>query len=220
MGHARLIKFSFLFGRIGFLALVIVASQAQSGARPSSERTYPDSGEGLHAQISDIIALVAHSNDQMTIRTTLGSFGVPNPDKWCVAHFDPRFVAQLPQEYAKALSTFESHVSWVAANFAEFDDFGLKVEHLDNPRPLADSGFESLLPRPVDALKVENYRFTSTSSDPKHGPPSWVSSFVYIDGQFRFVGGTYPFWTEGLNALSGPMSIPPADMEMTSCLCK
>jgi protein TonB len=27
-------------------------------------------------------------------------------------------------------------------------------------------------------------------------PPSWVSSFVYADGHFRVVGGTYPFWSE------------------------
>ncbi|MGA7695868.1 MAG: hypothetical protein WCA76_12640 [Candidatus Sulfotelmatobacter sp.] len=207
MGRSRLTKSTF-FGFV--LAAAIAAAQAQNGAVSSTVRTHPDSGDGLQAQVGEIITLVAHSNDQMTTKAALDFFGIPNADKWCAAHFDSRFVAQLPQEYAKVLSTFQSHVSWVAANFAKFDDFGLRVEPLDNPRPLADSGFESLLPKPVDVLKIENYRFTSTSSDPKHGPPSWVSSFVYIDGQFRFVGGTYPFWTEGLTGLRGPMSIPPA----------
>jgi hypothetical protein len=104
----------------------------------------------------------------------------------------------------------KAHITWVGENFAKFKDFGLTVEPLENPNPVADSGFESLLPRPVDPLKIENYRFTSTSSDPKHGPPSWVSSFVYVEGRFRFVGGTYPFLEEGLTGLRGPMSIPPA----------
>jgi hypothetical protein len=202
-------RFGLVLARVFFLS-VAAAAAAQNPAMPSAERTYPDSADGVQAQVGDIVTLVAHSSDQAAIRLALDSLGVPNAEKWCAAHFDPRFAAQLPQDYAKVLSAFQSHVSWIAANFAKFDDFGLKVQPLDNPPPLADSGFESLLPRPVDALKIENYRFTSTSSDPKHGPPSWVSSFVYIDGHFRFVGGTYPFWTEGLNGLRGPMSIPPA----------
>jgi len=41
-------------------------------------------------------------------------------------------------------------------------------------------------------------------------PPSWVSSFVYVGGHFRIVGGTYPFWNERLTPLRGPMSLPPA----------
>jgi hypothetical protein len=140
----------------------------------------------------------------------LDSLGVPNADQWFSIHFDPRFKTQLSQDYAKALSTLESHVTWVAENFAKFNDFGLKVQPSEIPEPLADVGFESLLPRPVAGLKIENYRLSSTSSDAKHGPPSWVNSFVYVDGRFRFIGGTYPFWVEGLNGLRGPMSIPPA----------
>jgi len=210
MRYSRSARFSYLPALLCFLSAIIFAAQAQNAAAPAAERAYPDSADGLQAQISDVVTVVSHSNDQAAIRTALDSFGIPSSDQWCATHFDPRFAAQLPQANAKALSTFQSHVSWVAANFAQFADFGLRVEPLDNPPPLEDTGFESLLPRPVDALKFENFRFTSTSPDPKHGPPSWVSSFVYIDGHFRFVGGTYPFWTEGLTGLRGPMSIPPA----------
>jgi hypothetical protein len=190
-------------------SVAIVAAQAPNAVVPTAERTYPDSADGMQAQMGEMVR-VAGSNDKAVTRTALVSLGVPNADKWFQAHFDPRFAAQLPQDYATALSTYQSHITWVGENFAKFNDFGLKVESLENPKPVADWGFESLLPRPVDALKVENYRFTSSSSDPKHGPPSWVSSFVYLDGRFRFVGGTYPFWAEGLTGLRGPMSIPPA----------
>jgi hypothetical protein len=190
-------------------SVATVAAQAQNAVVPTTERTYPDSADGMRAQMGDIVR-VAGSNDQAATRTALDSLGVPNADKWLVAHFDPRFAAQLAQDYATALSTYQAHIAWVGENFAKFNDFGLKVEPLENPKPVADSGFESLLPRPVDPLKIENYRFTPTSSDPKHGPPSWVSSFVYVDGRFGFVGGTYPFWAEGLTGLRGPMSIPPA----------
>ncbi|HKV60518.1 MAG TPA: energy transducer TonB [Candidatus Acidoferrum sp.] len=43
-------------------------------------------------------------------------------------------------------------------------------------------------------------------------PPSWVSSFAYVDGHFRVVGGTYPFWAEKLTPIRGPMSLPPATL--------
>ncbi len=191
-----------------FLSVVIVAAQAQNIAVPSPERSYPDSSDGLQAQVVDII-LAAHSDDQAAM-AALNSLGVPNADKWFQTHFDQRFGAQLSRDYADALKAYQSHISWVGANFTKFNDFGLKVQPSEMPTPLADSGFESLLPRPVGTLKIENYRFTSISQDPKHGPPSWVSSFVYIEGRFRFVGGTYPFWAERLTGLRGPMSIPPS----------
>jgi hypothetical protein len=189
-----------------FLSITIVGAQEQITAS-ATERTYPDSADGVQAQVTDII-MVVRSNDQAATQSALNSLSVPRADQWFAAHFDPRFVTQLPQDYAKVLSTYQSHITWVALNFAKFNDFGIKVQPSEMPKPLADSGFESLLPRPIDTLKIENYRFTSASLDPKHGPPSWVSSFAYVDGLFRFVGGTYPFWVEGLSGLRGPMSIP------------
>jgi hypothetical protein len=69
---------------------------------------------------------------------------------------------------------------------------------------LAETGLEALLPRPDGGGRVQNYRISPTLSK----PPSWVSSFVYVDGRFRFVGGTYPFWNEKLTPLRGPMAIP------------
>jgi len=191
------------------LSSATVAAQAQNAIPATAEPIYPDSADGLQAQFGDIVRL-EHSKDTVAIRAALDALGIPNADKWFSTHFDQRFLSRLPQDYAKTLSEYQSHILWVMTNFAIFDDFALRVQPSEMPKPLEDSGFESLLPRPVDALKIENYRFASTSSDPKHGPPSWVSSFVYIDGRFRFVGGTYPFWAEGLSGLRGPMSIPPA----------
>jgi hypothetical protein len=175
----------------------------------AAEQTYPDSVTGLQAQIVDTIR-AAGSSDQAAAKSALESLAIPSADKWFAAHFESRFSAQLPTDYSTSLAKFQSHVAWIAMNFSKFDDFGLKAEGLDNPPALRDTGFESLLPHPSDTIKIENYRLTSTTSDPNHGPPSWVSGFVYIEGSFRWVGGTYPFWDEGLTALRGPMSMPPS----------
>jgi hypothetical protein len=169
---------------------------------------YPDSAAGLEAQFAEILR-VARSNDQVGVHALLDSLAVPNAEKWLATHFDPRFASQLPQDYTNALARYQSHITWVIGNFAKFDDFAVAVQPLPPPAPPAGSAFESLLPRPNDEVNYEDYRLSSIAPNPTHGPPSWVSSFVYIEGRFRYVGGTYPFWLEGLAALRGPMSMPP-----------
>lgn len=170
---------------------------------------YPDSAAGLQAQFAEILH-VARSNDQAGVHALLDSLAIPNAENWVAAHFDPRFASQLPKDYTDALARYHSHITWVIENFAKFDDFAVAVQPLPPPAPPEESGFESLLPKPNGEVNFEDYRLSSTASNPKHGPPSWVSSFVYVEGRFRYVGGTYPFWLEGLTEFRGPMSIPPA----------
>ena len=169
---------------------------------------YPDSAAGLEAQFAEILR-VTRSNDQAGVHALLDSLAVPNTEKWFASHFDPRLASQLSQDYTNALARYQSHVTWVMENFAKFDDFAVAVQPLPPPAPPSDSGFESFLPRPNGEVNYEDYRLSSAAPHSKHGPPSWVSSFVYIEGRFRYVGGTYPFWLEELTALRGPMSIPP-----------
>jgi hypothetical protein len=190
-------------------ALTALPAQSKNAASDVTGQAYTDSAEGLRVQFAEILR-VARSNDQAGFHAVLDSLAIPNAEKWFATHFDPRFASQLPQDYTNALGRYQSHISWVMANFAKFDDFAVAVEPSQAPAPLGDSGFESLLPRSNKEVNIENYRLSSAAPDAKHGPPSWVSSFVYVDGRFRYAGGTYPFWAEGLSALRGPMSIPPA----------
>lgn len=195
--------FRYVMWLISSCVLVLSASFA------SAQQVFSDSSEGLQTQMIATIRM-AVSGDQAAARSALDSLSIPDASKWFAGHFELRFSAQLQADYTTSLSKFQSHIAWVAVNFSKFEDFGLRTEALNNPAPLQDAGFESLLPRPLNSIKIENYRISSTSLDPKHGPPSWVSGFVYIDGRFRWVGGTYPFWDEGLNSLRGPMSSAPA----------
>jgi hypothetical protein len=195
------------------LALLAPGKAVAQGptAPPTTPRNYAETPEGLQSQISDVIR-GAHSTDQSAAQSALDSLGIPNANAWFALHFDQRFTSKMSQDYASALSKFQSHIQWIALNFAKFDDFRLAVQPSEIPPALSNSGFETLLPQPTSPVQVANYRFTSTSSDKSHGPPSFVTSFVFVDGQFRFVGGTYPFWAEGLSGLRGPMSIPPASI--------
>jgi hypothetical protein len=175
----------------------------QTAPVPSSKlNVYPDSATGMQAQMDDMIRKVKMP-DQVPFMAALDSLAIPNANEWITAHFPTNASAQLQLDYTKASAGYRSHVWWVMGNFAKSAEFKIKVEQSDLPAPLAASGMEALLPRPNTTVKVENYRFSPASSK----PPSWVSSFVYIEGRFRFVGGTYPFWAELLSSMRGPMAI-------------
>jgi hypothetical protein len=186
------------------------ASRAQTSDNlvTQAAKTYADSRSGMEEQFADIVRMV-RTNDKDLIQGALDTLSIPDANGWIAANFAAEHVAQEQQTYREGLKKFQSHVWWVTGNLGKYPEFALKVEESQNGGPLSDVGFESLVPRPKDAVTIETYRFTSTVSDPKIGAPSWVSSFVYLDGRFRMVGGTYPFWAEGLNATRGPMSLPP-----------
>jgi hypothetical protein len=177
---------------------------AEGSAVPT---VFPDSDAGIQSQMDELIHLI-RSSDEKTFLTALDMLAVPNPHEWFAAHFPAYAVGQLEKDYENAFAGYRSHVWWVMGNFAKDQAFGVKVEVSEPPKPLADTGFEALLPRPDEEIKIVNYRITPISSK----PPSWVSSFVYVDGRFRFMGGTYPFWNEKLTPLRGPMAIPAQSM--------
>jgi hypothetical protein len=191
------------------LALTLLCAgriSAQGSADPSSvgdQAAYPDSAIGLQSQMDELLRLIK-SPDQTRFLATLDLLAIPKSQEWIAAHFPDYSVAELQKEYGKAFAGYRSHVWWVMGNFAKNPGFNLKVDSSETPSGLSGAGFEALLPKPDATVKVENYRISPTSPQ----PPSWVSSFVYIDGRFRFVGGTYPFWNEKLTPLRGPMAIP------------
>lgn len=174
-------------------------------------KTYMHSRAGIEEQFADVLAVV-RTGDEAAIRKALDTLGIPNAKEWVMAHFAGKDVAQEDAAYVEGLKKFQSRVWWVTGNFGKNPAFALKVEDSAVARTLSDVGFESLVPRPKDEVKIETFRFSSNVPDPKLGSQSWVSSFIYLDGRFRMVGGTYPFWAEGLNATRGPMSLPPAEI--------
>jgi hypothetical protein len=185
-----------------------VQAQTPDAAATQVTKTYADSRSGIEEQFADILQVV-RTSDEPAIHKALDTLSIPDANGWIAANFSAEHVAEEQQAYRQALDKFQSHVWWVTGNFGKDPAFALKVEESEKARTLSDVGFEGLTPRPKDAVKIENYRFISTVTDPKLGSPSWVTSFIYLDGRFRMIGGTYPFWAEGMNATRGPMSVAP-----------
>jgi Gram-negative bacterial TonB protein C-terminal len=186
---------------------VPLAGEGKDNRAVEASKTYADSVEGIQAQFADLLKVV-RTGDENTIHAALDTLGIPNSREWIAANFAAADVEAEAQAYQEALKKFQSHVWWVTGNCGKNPDFALEVEQSQLARPISNVGFEGLVPRPKQDVKIENFRFTSNISDPKLGKQSWVTSFLYLDGRFRMIGGTYPFWEESLNAARGPMSVP------------
>jgi len=150
-------------------------------------------------------------HDQATWNIALDTFALLKGSAWFEANFAPQHVAQLSQDYPKVRDGHLGHISWVLGHNVDAPGFAIKVALSEMPAPPSDAGFESVLPRPVHPVTLQNFRLTP-GANAGSMPPSWVSSFAYVDGHFRVMGGTYPFWAEKLTPIRGPMSLPPATL--------
>jgi hypothetical protein len=191
----------------GFMLVFGSKAQTLDNGATQAAKIYADSRSGIEEQFADILRVV-RTGDESSIHKALDTLSIPDANGWIAAHFAAESITQEQQAYQQALTKFQSYIWWVTGNLGKYPEFALKVEESQIAKSLSDVGFEGLVPRPKDAVNVENYRFVSTATDPKLGSPSWVSSFIYLDGRFRMIGGTYPFWAEGLNATRGSMSLP------------
>ncbi len=180
---------------------------------PATASTYvpadvPNSVAGFQAQVDELVR-VGKMHDQASWNIALDTFALPKASTWFEANFAAQHVAQLGQDYPKVREGHLGHISWVLGHNVDAPGFAIKVGPSEMPAPPSDSGFESLLPRPLHPITLRNFRLTPTANSGSM-PPPWVSSFAYVDGHFRIIGGTYPFWAEKLTPFRGPMSLPPA----------
>jgi hypothetical protein len=98
----------------------------------------------------------------------------------------------------------------MTGNYGIHPDFSLKVEASQIAPALSDVGFDSLIPPSPRCRGDPNFPHDFDRHRCKARQSCCVSSFIYLDGRFRMIGDTYPFWADTLNASRGPMSVPAA----------
>jgi TonB family protein len=186
---------------ISFLAFAVAAPAQAPQTSP-----YPDSAEGFRQQLEDLISS-NKSGDQIVFRAELDTLSIPNANDWITKHFSPADAAKLQTDYPLSLAGFLRHLTWVVENAAHLPGWEMVVKPSELPNPPAPSGPEAGIPALSQPIAVENFRYGPAHPE---DPPdrSWVNSFVYLEGRFRYVGGTYPFWAEELQRLRRPESIP------------
>ena len=162
---------------------------------PESSPPYADSAEGMKVQMGAVFR-AWRANEKSAFATQLNTFAIDNPDYWLSTAFGPQTGKALVPGYEASLAKFKSHISWVSGNWIKAPDAGLVVETAAVPAPPTGVGEEATLPALLVPLRIENFEFTVTVK----GRPMdvWVFSFVFVDGAYRIVGGTFPFWSESL----------------------
>ncbi len=176
---------------------------AQTAASPG----YSDSADGFRQQLEDLIA-TKKSGDETAFRSKLDALAIPNASDWISGHFSPTDVARLQRDYPLSLAGFQRHLTWVIENASHLPGWDMAVKPSELPRPPAAIGKESVVPVPTEPVSVENFRYGPAHPE-DNLERSWVNSFMYLDGRFRYVGGTYPFWSEELQGLRGSQAGPP-----------
>lgn len=162
---------------------------------PESNPPYADSAEGMKVQIGAAFR-AWRASDKSAFATQLNTFAIDDPDNWLSNAFGSQTGKALVPGYQASLAKFKSHISWVSGNWVKAPDAGLMVETSAVPAPPTKVGEEATLPALLVPLRIENFKFTVTVKG--HPMDCWVFSFVFADGAYRIVGGTFPFWWETL----------------------
>jgi len=204
--HSRLAKESVVRALTLIILVSILALALAAQERTPSTSPYPDSADGLRQQLEDLISSYK-SGDQIAFRSELEALSIPSAHDWIAKHFSPADIPKLQSDYPLSLSGFLGHLNWVVENASHLPGWEMAVKPSELPNPPAPSGPEAGIPALSQPIAVENFRYGPAHPE---DPPdrSWVNSFVYVEGRFRYVGGTYPFWAEELQRLRRPESIP------------
>jgi TonB family protein len=166
------------------------------GAPPLGEASntvlYSDSIEGIKAQTQAVFE-AWRSEYKDDYFKALHDFAMPDPKAWLMETFGAEKAAELLPLYETGLQKFEAHMTRVSEFWAKSPASYLIVETSPPPPPLEGSDKEPLT-KPLVPLQVESFRFSVKTG--QEDPPGWVFSFVYLNGRFRGVGGTYSFWDD------------------------
>ncbi|MGH9775673.1 MAG: energy transducer TonB [Candidatus Acidiferrales bacterium] len=184
-----------ILGLVFFVSLLTPFASAQEQAAATAN---PDSTALLQAQLGAVLESY-RSGNQKEFLARLQDFSLPDSRDWCRHAFDPSGAGPLADAYNQAFDLFRSHVQLLVTTWGKNAGAHFQVASSEAPEPLQNIGPEASLPRPVVPVKVEDFLITLAVGD--DNPPSFVNSFVRVDGVFRVIGGKFPFWAAGIQQI-------------------
>ena len=176
-----------------FIALAgVVCAHAQSPATNT-----PQAFQSQFHAVFD--AFQQHNKAAMQDR--LQSFAIPS--NWFTSSFLPGQSAEFARQYSEAFADFKRRTT---SNFARVDALKARI-HVDAATPVDIrtrrwTPAESSAPPHLSTLRVplppiQKFEIDYVLDAPGQGArlTSWIESFIYLDGAFRFFGqGSKPFW--------------------------
>jgi len=142
-------------------------------------KTYPDSQDGLKQLATDLSAASDDDSAKMGKELTL-----PNADKWFAATFGPELGPKLATEYSSEAAKLPTIGSFFKAAKAKGKSDLLIEKHMTAD----DDGANILQEEAIKAMKTPVPLYTINAVEPGKTIGSSLWSFVYVDGNFRYVG--------------------------------
>ena len=180
------------------LAAMLIA--LMGAIRVHAQISASNTPEGFQSQFHAVFEAFQRHNDA-DMQDRLQSFAIPSP--WFTDSFAPSQAAQFTRQYAEAFADFKRRT---VSNFAGIDTLKRRV-HIDagtpvNIRTRRWTPAESTGTPHLSALRtplppVQKFEIDYLLDTPGQGArlTSWIESFIYVDGAFRFFGqGSKPFW--------------------------
>ena len=169
------------------VALLLVATQALSSAE-----AYKQNAQGLEKEFEGFLKAY-HKGDDKGMDESFRVFHLPKSKEWFENSFAPEDAAKLEADYDAQLGGAENALIESMNVAGAGSGFRLRCEPSGLPvagkSPGSAGGMQPLKAIPVEQFILE---FESTKSLKKFRA---VANFVYIDGAYRFVGGSgAPFW--------------------------
>ena len=168
--------------------------------RAHAQTSVTNTPEGFQSQFHAVFDAFQHHNEA-AMQERLQTFAIPS--QWFTDSFVPGQAAEFTRQYAGAFADFKRRT---ASNFAGIDTLKRRVQ-VDAATPVnirtrrwtpAESTGAPHLPALRAPLPpVQKFEIDYMLDAPGQGArlTSWIESFIYIDGAFRFFGqGSKPFW--------------------------
>ena len=181
---------------IALFALVSTLAVAVPAQTPSPSR-YAHSPDGFRLQLQDLISAYK-SADEGLIHERLDTLAIPSPKDWAAAHFQSGEAPELQQRYAAQESDFVSRLRSLLAKMADSSPAETISWPMDPPSPPNRVLVEHNLPVPSQPIALDTFLYGVLQPDEKV-QPTLNTSFVYLDGAFRYAGDLFPFWCTELS---------------------
>lgn len=179
----------------------------------------PDSPAGYDQQFQALFSAWSKKDNQKLDRL-LADFEIPS--EWFVQTFGGDEGAEMSKLYSDQFDDFKLHIS---RNFGMATTFGIKYVQSKYGRVPSQLLIRTDLNPTVKLVPVPKpppesiqplppiQRFSAQSRvrvrNEENNISSWMDSYLYIDGKFRFLGrGAYPFWDAARIRLADPCAKP------------
>jgi hypothetical protein len=199
--------------RFRLLALLLLLLVLPALGQQNSRSLVPNSPKGFDKQYRSVFKAY-EKGDEKELLERFRTFAIP--ERWFADEFGPEEVPKLAGQYLYRFRDFETDTVQEfnrvicdydgGCNQGQVKTIAARRSTASTQAPPAPTSLLSL--PPVQRFRIEHFSLPDVnrclsvadmsceaSSTGQMYDNSWASSFVYVDGAFRFVGcGTCPFW--------------------------